>query len=403
MTGKSLKILAVHRYYWPDSPPYGAILRQIVRRCHQDSHEIEVLSSQPSYNSVMFNQRRPKYDVIDGVLVRRMLLPYEKTRPLIRIINSIRLCCAVILKAVTKHYDVIMISTIPPVLGGVAAAIAAKMTKSRFIYHCMDIHPEIGQISGEFSNPLFFKFLYYLDTWSCRQANPVVVLSRDMENTLRKRPGGDEFRIKVLNNFSLPSEKEIPNDLPFHVFKKKLIVLFAGNIGRFQGLDNVVEAMATLKGQDDIEFILMGEGDAKTYLQKKAEFYGVNIKFVGHHPIEIAKATMKLVDFGFVSLIPGLYKYVYPSKTMTYLEQGCPLIVAVEPESELARDIKKHKYGYCVSVGDSQALAKLLVWIRYNRTRYAEMKMNALKKAKETFSQEVVLREWSKILDKKQG
>jgi len=403
MKGKSLKILAVHRYYWPDAPPYGSILRQIVKRWHQNGHEIEVLSSQPSYNSEMFNKRRPKYDVIDGVLVRRMLLPYEKTRPLIRIVNSIRLCCAVILKALTNHYDLIMISTIPPVLGGLAGAIAAKLTRARFVYHCMDIHPEIGQISGEFSNPLFFKFLYYLDSWNCRQADPVVVLSSDMENTLRKRPGGNKFRIKIINNFSLPSENKIPNDLPFQISKKKLTILFAGNIGRFQGLDIVVEAMAMLKGKNDIEFIFMGEGDAKTNLQKKAEIYRANIKFVGHHPIEIAKAAMQRVDFGFVSLIPGLYKYAYPSKIMTYLEQGCPLIVAIEPESELSRDIKKYKYGFCINVGDSQALAKLLIWIRDNRISYAEMKMNALKKAKGAFSPELVLGKWSKILDNKQG
>jgi hypothetical protein len=45
---------------------------------------------------------------------------------------------------VRKRYDVIMVSTSPPVLAGWFVAVAAKLSGARFIYHCMDIHPEIG-------------------------------------------------------------------------------------------------------------------------------------------------------------------------------------------------------------------------------------------------------------------
>ncbi|MDN5882855.1 MAG: hypothetical protein L0H37_10850, partial [Nitrosospira sp.] len=175
---KSLKILAIHRYYWPDTSPYGAILRRIVKRWVDDGHNVDVLSSQPSYKAALKNEKMPRRSKLDGSRVIRLSLPGEAGRPLIRLLNALRLCWAIVLRALfLRRYDVIMVSTTPPVLGGVAAALLARLAGARFIYHCMDIHPEIGRISGEFRNPVVYKTLALLDAWSCRRAAPVVVLS----------------------------------------------------------------------------------------------------------------------------------------------------------------------------------------------------------------------------------
>ncbi len=396
--GRPLRVLAVHRYYWPDTPPYAAMLRRIVASWRDAGHHVEVLSSQPSYKGELDIAKRPRRDDVDGVSVTRLSLPGEAGRPLTRVVNAIRLGGAVIWRAMTRRPDVIMISTAPPVLGGAAAALAAKLTGARFIYHCMDIHPEVGKVSGEFAHPVVYGVLGRLDNWSCRRADPVVVLSRDMEKTLRQRRGGERLSIEVLNNFSLPAEKALPDELPFEWSGETFRVLFAGNIGRFQGLDSVVEAMGLLKDRDDIEFVLMGEGGAKGALQRKASELGARVRFLGHQPVEIAKAAMQRADAGFVSLTPGVYRYAYPSKTMTYLEQGCPLIVAVEPESELASDVVAGGYGHIVPVDDSKALAELMLRLADDRSEVTGMRGRASEKAKNTFSEDVVLKQWVELL-----
>lgn len=396
---KKLRVLVVHRYFWPDTPPYATILRRIVGRWKKDGNEVDVLSSQPSYKTEMENQRHPRFETIDGIKVHRLSLPHEIGHPMIRIVNALRLCVLVLWKAITRRYDVIMISTLPPVLGGAAASFAARLTGARFIYHCMDIHPEVGRISGEFANPMVYKLLRKLDTWTCKQAAPVVVLSRDMANTLRQRPGGGRFMIVVLNNFSLPSEKIILDNLPFKLVRRRLTVLFAGNIGRFQGLNTVVEAMGEIKDRDDIEFIFMGEGTAKSSLQKKVNTLGARVRFIGHQPVDVAKAVMRRVDAGFVSLTPGIYRYAFPSKTMTYMEQGCPLIVAVEPESELATEVKSQKYGYCIPLEDSKALANLLVRLADDLSWHPMMAQKAKQVAQKLFSEAVILDKWSNMLN----
>lgn len=397
---KPLKILAVHRYYWPDTPPYAAMLRRIVKQWVDDGHNVDVLSSQPSYKAALENRRLPRRDSLDGSRVIRLALPGEAGRPLMRLLNAIRLCGSIILNAVVlRRYDVIMVSTAPPVLGGVAASLAARLTGARFIYHCMDIHPEIGRISGEFRRPLVYKTLSALDAWSCRRAAPVVVLSEDMENALRCRVGGERWDTKVLNNFSLPSEDEgDAESLPFELTSACFTVLFAGNIGRFQGLDTLIEAMARLRGRKDIELILMGEGTERARLEAQAEQAGARVRFVGHHPVSVAKRAMGKAGVGFVSLVPELYQYAYPSKTITYLEQGCPVLVAVEPESRLARDILDNELGLAVPPEDAEALAAAIRELADNPEQVVAMKRKAEIVGTERFAEEAVLPSWSKLL-----
>lgn len=394
-----MKVLTIHRFYWPDTPPYASMLRAIVRRWVRDGHEVDVLSSQPSYKTGVKNQKQPKKEVVDGAKVVRLSLPSETGRPLVRILNALRLGLGVFWQAVVrKRYDVIMVSTSPPVLAGWFVALAAKMTGARFIYHCMDIHPEIGRISGEFRNPKVFSLLSRLDGWTCAQACPVVVLSEDMADTLSRRKVGEPPETLVINNFSLPSEDTASDALPFHWPDESFVLLFAGNIGRFQGLDILIDAMASVSDREDICLVMMGDGTEKDRLTDKVRETGANVLFVGHQSVEVAKAAMSKASAGFVSLVPELYRYAYPSKTMTYLEQGCPVLVAVETGSCLARDVVDNRAGLAVANGDADALADAIKALADDSERTATMRQNAVELFARDFATDVVLARWSSLL-----
>ncbi len=394
-----MKILAIHRFYWPDTPPYASMLRAITQKWVSDGHEVDVLSSQPSYKNGLEIEKQPSIEVLDGVQVIRLNLPSETDRPIVRIFNALRLGVGVCWQAlVKKRYDVIMISTSPPVLGGWFAAIAAKLSGARFIYHCMDIHPEIGRISGEFHNQKVFAFLSRLDKWTCSVAKPVVVLSQDMATSLLLRSAQTPPVTSIINNFSLPSDSSDWTDYPFKWPDEPFILLFAGNIGRFQGLDILIDAMINLSNRKDIRLLMMGEGSEKRRLADKAQKAKANVTFLGHQPVSIAKAAMARASAGFVSLIPDLYKYAYPSKTMTYLEQGCPLLVSVEPESCLAREISGSGAGLVVPNGDASALATAISSLADQPDNMKVMRIKARELSDSIFSNDMILAKWSSLL-----
>jgi len=402
MTGAdktTLKVLAVHRYYWPDTPPYASMLRRIVKQWVEDGHDVDVLSSQPSYKLALENSLQAAKETIDGARVIRLKLPHESGRPIVRILNALRLGVGVMFQAVIRNrYDVLMVSTAPPVLAGWFVALAAKLSGARFIYHCMDIHPEIGRISGEFRNPRVFNLLSRMDSWSCSRANPVVVLSSDMADTLVARRSESKPQTRVINNFSLPSKATEAANLPFTWPDEPFVLLFAGNIGRFQGLDTLMDAMEHLQSRKDIRLLMMGEGVERNSLERIAEEKELSVTFVGHHSVEVAKQAMKRAQAGFVSLIPELYRFAYPSKTMTYLEQGCPLIVAVEPESQLAQDIANNGAGLSVPGGNAEKLADAIGRLASNTADLMAMRSRAESLANQSFTEQAVLKKWSALL-----
>jgi len=403
-SGRRLRILAIHRYYWPDTPPYASMLRAIVARWAGEGHQVDVLSAQPSYKPDAGIPSQPAVEQLDNVRVCRLSLPLEAGRPLIRVFNLMLFTLAILRYALMQgKFDVIMASTAPPVFIGAAARLAARFTGAKFIYHCMDIYPEIGRISGEFSNPLLFSALQRIDAKSCRVATRVVVLSRDMARVIRKRKQCRDAKVEIINNFNLPSfESNKQGDVPAELKKKDGVfrLLFAGNLGRFQGLETIIDAMHYLSDLPKIELVLMGEGKAVDSLRQRAgDLYGNQVKFFPHQPVDLARVVIRSADLCLVSLIPGIYKYAFPSKTMAYLAEGRPLLVSVEPGSDLADFVRNEQIGVTVVPGDVRETVDVIRELVGDISRQREMSVRARAASEAYFSESVVLDRWSKLME----
>lgn len=395
-----MRVLVVHRYYWPDTVPCAGVMRWVAKQLATDGHDVDVLTSQPSYRESSSQNCRPRVEQLDAVSVTRLSLPTEIGRPIWRIMNALHLGLQIFLRSIFKKYDVIIVATIPPVLGGFFSALASRITHARFIYYCMDLHPEIGRSSGDFTNPVLFRTLQVLDDWTCRQARPVLVHSEDMRNTLRQRPRGSEYRIEVMNNFDLPSERVCIQKTGWQWDKKniRLRLIYAGNMGRFQGLETLLNAMGRISHRKDIELVMMGEGVAKPELVARQNKTNANVRFFDYQPLEVAKVAIQNADIGVVTLIPGMYRYAYPSKTMAYLAQGRPILAAVETESELAKTMLAECYGFSVPIGDAEVLEELLVRLADDLSWKDHMNQSALAAFEKYFSAPVVLSKWSQLV-----
>lgn len=397
---KKLRVLAIHRYFWPDTPPYASILRKICSRWVEDGHDVEVLSTQPSYKADAENTKQAKDETVDGFKVHRMSLLPESGGGLFRALNAVLFVFRVFSYILSRRrYDVVMISTAPPVIGGLFACVAAKLIRAKFVYHCMDVHPEIGRISGEFRHPAIYTMLRWFDAWTCRNSNRVVVLSGDMGKAINSRPNSDGVAVSVINNFSLPDFDDVArNDLPSLLKTKgKFRVIFAGNLGRFQGLEVFVDAMKSLANNQNIEFVFLGAGKAKESLQSRAAGLS-NVMFIPHQPLSIAKHIISDADLCVVSLVPGVVRYAYPSKTMTYLQLGRPLLISVEMESALAKMVNEEAVGIVVEPGCSSGIASALATLARDHHAWSTMQVNAARCGADLFEEKSILDQWSTLL-----
>ena len=395
-----MKILLTHRYFWPDSPNCGQILWNLSNHFSSEGHAVEVITSTPSYNLNSKKIYAKKKETINNVKIRRIDLIIESRNPLKKIINALKLGFWTNYLAIRNNYDVIISTSIPPIAGGFFAALASYITRTKFIYFCMDLHPEVGQISKDFSNPFLFTVLKKIDNWSCSRASPVVVHSLDMKNTLISRNKGNQFKIEIINNFSIPTESLDKSFFKenFKLNNDKLTIIFAGNLGRFQALEKIMDAMALLKTRKDIKLILVGEGSIKENLALKIKKTNSNVCIFDRQPAHIVKDMIKKADIGLVSLNSNIYKYGYPSKIMTYLEQGIPIIAVLEKESEIVKLMEDEKYGFCIPTLEPKKISQFFIKLAENNSWKSKMNSNAISAYEKHFSRNKILSKWSDIL-----
>ncbi len=403
---KSARILAVHRYFWPDSPPYASMLRAISEQWVSDGHKVDILTSMPSYRKESAQISVPGEEELSGVWVRRVRLIAERGGRWRKVVNIPLFIVKVAWHMVRRGpYDVVMCSTAPPVLLASIISRLASWSGARFIYHCMDIHPEIGRISGEFSHPVVFNLLQKLDRETCRRSASVVVLSPDMKTSLESRRPGASDQIDIINNFELPvygapNPAVIPPEISG--LKKepgRFRILFAGNIGRFQGLETVIDAVKTLTDLESLELIFLGDGHARETLEKRAnDSLGKQIHFLGYHPPEVARQAISTADLCLVTLAPDIYRYAFPSKTMTFLARGRPILAVIESSADLTRLVQGENAGIVVESGNAAALAESIRRIVETPEKLVEMQVNAQRVADQQFTAETVLPKWSALL-----
>lgn len=395
-----MKILLTHRYFWPDHPNCGQILWHLTQKLASQGHQVDVLTSLPSKD---FNSKKivsEKLQILNNIKIQRINLNIENMSPIKKIINALNLGLRTNFLAIKNKYDIIISTTIPPITGGLFAALAAHLCKARFIYFCMDLHPEVGKISKDFSNPILFSFLKKIDNWSCSKANPVIVHSLDVKNSLLSRGSKTKFNIEIINNFSVPTQE--PNGLiskiNFNKSENELTIIFAGNLGRFQSLDKIIDSMINLQGRKDIKLIIVGDGTVKAELISKIHNTKANVEFFDQQPPNVVKKMISKADIGLVSLSVDVYKYGYPGKIMTYLEQGKPIIALLEKESEIVKLMEKNNYGFNISDLNPKNISEFLIKLAENKSWKLKMSQNAKKAYKKYFSIETILSKWSEVI-----
>lgn len=392
------KILITHRYYWPDKTPCSNILDRVAKHLSK-SHKVDVITSQPSYGFKKNFTKLPSFEVTNNLNIRRLSLSNESNSNINRLLNASYLGIWILIKSLIKRYDIIIVTTTPPITSAFIATIIKKLIKTKILYYGMDINPEIGKkVSNDFRNLILYKLLLKMDDWSCKNANIILTNSLDMAKTLKKRDSGKKYNIDIINNFPVDvidnyKNKKINSNIEL---KKKLKIIYTGNIGRFQDLQTIIDGMELIMHRKDIELSIVGEGIKKKFFREKAKHI-INIKFFDYQPIEVLKNMIDNSDLGLVTLNQEMYNYSHPSKIGTYLQHGKPLICAIESNSEIVKKMNYQGYGFFVT--DKHSVAKLLISLADNDQWKDKMKLRALNAYDKYFSSNVILNKWSKNIN----
>lgn len=212
-------------------------------------------------------------------------------------------------------------------------------------------------------NP-FFKLAKYYFSWVYAAPDKLLCIGRDMQALLCQKTSGRARTVFIPNWANGNDVYPLPRG-EMELFKKcgwedHVVFQFFGNIGRVQGVDNLLEAISLVTAKN-AAFIFIGGGAMVPVVERFIEAHpSKSIKFLGPMPLDQKNKGLAMCDVALVSLEAGMFGLGVPSKSYFSLAAGKPILAAVEASSEIGLMLGEYPVGWRCDPGSPQQLAAVI-------------------------------------------
>jgi len=334
------RILLLTQWFDPEPTFKGLVFaRELVAQ----GFEVEVVTGFPNYpGGQLYSGYKVKLlqrEVIDGVNVTRVpLYPSHGQSGIGRVLNYVSFAASSLLYGLfgARKPDVIY-AYHPPLTVGMSAALIRLFRRVPVVYDIQDMWPDTLRATGMFSNEKALRLVSRVCDWVYRRVDQIVVLSPGFKRLLIER-GVQAAKIDVIYNWCAEdmvctAVADKPGNFPS---SDTFRVLFAGNMGKAQALDALMDAAAILKQRAaNVSLVFLGGGVEVSRLQAVAQQKLLdNVIFLPGVPMAEVGAYLASADALMVHLKKDpLFTITIPSKTQAYMATGKPLIMGVEGDA----------------------------------------------------------------------
>lgn len=359
-----MKILYITQFFNPE-PSFKGL--GFARDMQNYGHEIEVLTGFPNYPEgkiyTGYKLKPYQHEVLQGISVHRVwLYPDHSSSVFKRIANYISFFITALIAGffIVRKFDAIHVAA-TPLNVGLVGVILGKIFNKPVLSDIQDIWPDSLAATGMLNNPKILKFISYFCNWSYRNSKKITVISKGFRDLLIQR-GVPESKIEIIYNWS-GLEGVIPNgNHQLKYIENTFNITFAGNMGKAQDLENIINAAEILKQQSPhIIFNLIGDGIEKEKL-KNLVFDKALTNVIFYDRVSSSEVINYLnqSDCLIISLKKDpLFEITVPSKTQAYLSLGKPIISTVLGNA--ADLINTADAGYTVEPSQPNKLAELVL------------------------------------------
>ncbi len=400
-----MRILILSQWYMPEPV---RLLQELAQTLTQDGHEVSVLTGFPNYPSGKiypgYKQRLFQREVLDGIpVVRVPLFPEHSHSGVLRALNyiSFALSASLLGPLLLSRPDVIFVYH-PPLTVGIPAYVLSRIWRVPFLYQIQDMWPEHLSATGMLNNRRMLDWLGWFAKWIYARADAISVISPGFRVNLVAKGVPSEKIHLIVNWVDLDtyhpdlSEPQLAEELGL---ANKFNIMFAGNIGKSQGLETVLDAAEVLQDLTEVQFVLVGDGIALPQLRKDAEVRGLdNIRFLGHYPAEAMSGLYALADVLLVNLKDDpLFRITIPHKIFAYMASGKPILAAVAGDA--ADVVAELGAGIVCQPQDSEALASAVrQFVKMPETERQMMSKRGLTAVHQKYSRENLVGEIESLL-----
>lgn len=261
--------------------------------------------------------------------------------------------------SVTKN-DVVFTGT-NPIIGVFFTALMKKIKRFKWLVLCHDIFPNNLIPSGVMRPGFTYRLIERLFTVVYKTPDAIAPIGRDMAQMLWQK-GVKVERVHVIPNWAdhvqiVDSAKQDSPIIQQLGWQEKIVFCFFGNIGRLQGISNLLAALPLVQS-DAARFLFIGGGADQAKVIEFVAGEGQKSSFYfGELELKDNNLGLNSCDIAFVTLGKGMFGLGVPSKAYFSMAANKPILLVADEGSELELLIQDYPIGWFCQSGDPILLA----------------------------------------------
>ena len=178
-------------------------------------------------------------------------------------------------------------------------------------------------------------FLPRLESWKIQRASVSIIENWAPKNKINVVPSDNAWRrAQGLSN--------------------KRVALYTGTIGLKHNPDLLLAAAEAFRADADIQIVVVSQGKYATYLKDEAARRKLgNLSVLPFQPFESYSEVLASGDVLIAMIEPDAASYSVPSKVLSYLCSGRPIILAADEHNLAARTLQRSGAGIVVDPQDT--------------------------------------------------
>lgn len=396
----SNRLLVIGEAFYPED----FIINDLVKEWDAKGYNIEVLTRTPSYPFGKpydgYKNKIYQKTFYGRVIVHRISIIYGyHKKKYLKILNYINFVfwSSLVALFIGRKFDKIFVYQTGPLTIALPAILIHKIYNKKVTLWVQDLWPDTVYAYG-FKKGTFLKtFLNGFVKFVYKNCEEILVSCEGFKERINFYVPG-KILITV-PNWPLISSSILPTT-DIKLSQDKFNFTFAGNIGKFQNLENLIYGFNLFieKGYK-AQLNIIGDGSFLESLKKIVEERSIsNVVFWGRKPLFEMPGYFKASDVLILSLIDNpIYELTIPSKFQTYLTTGKPIMGIVKG---IANDIiTNNKIGFTALPSDIDSISSCFeIFVSQSNTDLEEMKSNAKNLLDKEFDKNLVIDRITKIV-----
>lgn len=409
----SLKRVLIHSIVFsPDGVSTAYLYNDIALGLVKHGFDVVVLTTTPHYNvieSELIKQPLTKkffglYALSDFNGIKVYHIPLKKYKStVLRLISFVYWHLFSLLFGLMFKNLSFIISPSPPLSIGFISLLIAKIKGAKSIYNVQEIYPDLLINQGNLKSAFIINLLKRFEKFIYNNSAAVTTIDEIFYSQIRSRFVKPN-KLNIIPNFvdtelykPIDSNLELPPLLVQSGNKIKL--LYAGNIGFFQDWEPVLYAAKELL-DENIEFLIIGEGVQKKYLEESVNEQGLsNIKIYPYQNRTYMPAINNLADIHFIVINKEMEQEGFPSKVYTIMACSKPLIVVSGEKTPLFNFLSKKDCAELITENRNQEFVKSIRKLAKDKNLRLQMGNNGYKHIQESYSKEIVISKYVNLLN----